>query len=68
MTTLRLSITTAFVMFFGGLLIAGLGMGLFEGVLSTLLVTLGVLFTVVAPAAALVGLSIDERAIAEEQI
>lgn len=68
MNTLRVSLTTAFVLFFGGLLLAGLGLGLLDGVLSTLLVAAGVLLTVTAPAAALVGLSIDERQTATSDV
>ena len=52
----------AFVLFFGGIFTAGLGLGLLDGVPASFLVTVGVILAVVAPATALIGASLEESA------
>ena len=63
MQTFKSFLVLAFVLFFGGLFTAGIGLGLFDGVPASLLVTGGVLLAVVAPATALIGAAIEENAI-----
>ncbi len=60
--TFKSFLVLAFVLFFGGIFTAGIGLGLFEGVPAGLLVVGGVLLAVLSPAAALVGAAIDENA------
>lgn len=64
MTSFKNYLTVAFVLFFGGIFTAGFGLGLFDGVVATLLVAAGVLLAVIAPATALVGAAIEEAAMA----
>lgn len=61
MRSFKSFIVLAFVLFFGGIFTAGLGLGLFEGVPASFLVTIGVILAVIAPATALVGASIEEN-------
>lgn len=58
--TFKSFLVLAFVLFFGGIFTAGLGLGLFDGVPASLLVILGVLLAVLAPATALIGASLEE--------
>ena len=50
----------AFVLFFGGIFTAGIGLGLFDGVPASFLIVIGVLLAVLAPATALIGASLEE--------
>ena len=60
--SLKSFLVLAFVLFFGGIFTAGLGLGLLEGVPASFLVTVGVILAVIAPATALIGASLEENA------
>lgn len=62
MRSFKSFLVLAFVLFFGGLFTAGVGLGLFDGVPASLLVTGGVLLAVIAPATALLGAAMEENA------
>ncbi|MEL6184957.1 MAG: hypothetical protein AAFU79_10060 [Myxococcota bacterium] len=61
MQSFRSFLILAFVLFFGGIFTAGMGLGLFDGVPASFLVTIGVLLAVIAPATALIGAALEEK-------
>lgn len=60
--SLKSFIILAFVLFFGGIFTAGMGLGLLDGVPASFMVTVGVILAVIAPATALIGASLEEGA------
>lgn len=61
MPSFKSFLVLTFVLGFGGVFTAGIGLSAFEGVPSSFLVTVGVILAVIAPATALLGAALEER-------